>query len=131
VTWALPAQQLVVDRRGPPLLLSLLLSVTVPRPVSLGKITLLNIHERHRHASHGHHGGQQVSAPASRSTGGIAEGLSARSPERRGDLHEPVKHGKKVALTASWDHHGRDRQHHYGDDQEHQRQQPHRGDDHR
>jgi hypothetical protein len=36
-----------VDRRGLPVLLSLLLSVAVPRPVPLGKITLVIVTERH------------------------------------------------------------------------------------
>jgi hypothetical protein len=34
-----------VDRRGLPVLLSLLLSVAVPQPVPPGKITLLNVRE--------------------------------------------------------------------------------------
>jgi hypothetical protein len=36
-----------MDHSHPPVLLSLLLSVAVPRPVLLGKITLLIVTERH------------------------------------------------------------------------------------
>jgi hypothetical protein len=48
LTWTPPPVPLVVGRRDPPVLLSLLLSAAV-RPGHVGKITLLNILERHPH----------------------------------------------------------------------------------
>jgi hypothetical protein len=47
VTWAPSAAQLAVDHSGPPVLLSLLLSVAILGPVPDGKITLLIVTERH------------------------------------------------------------------------------------
>jgi hypothetical protein len=54
LTWMPPPLRLVVGRRDPPVLLSLLLSAAV-RPGHVGKITLLNMLERHLSGPAGYH----------------------------------------------------------------------------